>query len=92
MVQGDIKQHNFLIDPETLQVTSIDFGCISVLPHSLVSFTLHTTRDEFVVGITEYLGWGPSDNSPALEAAAGIYSQITGKRFGKSNLCSTLGL
>ncbi|KAJ7489541.1 hypothetical protein FB451DRAFT_1225188 [Mycena latifolia] len=82
MVQGDITRYNFLIDPETLQVTIIDFGCISALPHSLVSFTLHTTRDEFIAGIAKSLGWEPSVNSSALEAAAGIYSQTAGKRFG----------
>jgi len=88
MFQGDIKQHNFLPDPEVLKVTLIDFSCAIAQPHPLVSFTPHTTRDEFVVGITNSSGWEPSDNSLALEAAAGVYSQVTGKRFDKPHLCS----
>ena len=39
MVQGDIKPYNFLIDPKTMQVAIIDFGCVSALPHSFVNFT-----------------------------------------------------
>ncbi|KAF8328249.1 uncharacterized protein EI90DRAFT_3126409 [Cantharellus anzutake] len=42
--QGDIKPPNFLIDPQTLQVTIIDFGGISALSHSFVSFTVPHCR------------------------------------------------
>ena len=86
MVQGDIKPYNFLIDPKTLQVTIIDFGCISTLPHSFVSFTLHSTRDKFITGIAESLGWKMTDNFSALGAAAGIYAQSAGRRWGKPYL------
>lgn len=92
MVQADIKPPNFLIDPWTLQVTIIDFGRISALPHSFVSFTLYSTGDKFTARIAEFLGWKRSDNSSAMEAAAGIYWQISSKRFGKSHLCLTLDL
>ncbi|KAE9409669.1 hypothetical protein BT96DRAFT_1012611 [Gymnopus androsaceus JB14] len=82
MVQGDINPRNFLIDPETLHVTIIDFGCISILPRSFVSFTLHATRDNFINGIAKSLGWERSENLEALVAATGIYAQMAGKRFG----------
>lgn len=83
MIQGDIKPYNFLIDPETLRVTLIDFGCVSALPHSFVSFTLHTTPDKFISGIAKSLGWPRSDNLLALVGAAGIYCMSGGRHFGK---------
>ena len=83
MVQGDIKQYNFFIDPKTLQATIIDFGCVSALPRSFVSFTLHRTTNKFVTGIANALGSELSDNSPALEVATGIYCMLSGRRFGK---------
>ncbi|KAG8950613.1 hypothetical protein FRC04_007237 [Tulasnella sp. 424] len=84
MVQGDIKPFNFLIDPWTLQVTIIDFGCVNALPHSFVSFTLFSTGDKFTTRIAEFLGWKRSDNSLAMGAATGIYwlKSGQGKRFG----------
>ena len=47
LVHDDIKPCMFLIDAETLRVTIIDFGSISVLPRSFVSFSLHATGDNF---------------------------------------------
>ncbi|KIY43918.1 hypothetical protein FISHEDRAFT_77841 [Fistulina hepatica ATCC 64428] len=84
MVAGDINQQNFLIDPWTLQVTIIDFGGISTLPRSFVSFTLYSTRDKFIARIAQFLGWRRSDNSSAMAAVAGIYWQMSdqGKRLG----------
>ncbi len=70
MAPGDIKLPNFLIDPWTLQVTIIDFGGISALPRSFVSFTLYSTRDAFIARITEFLGWAWSDNLLAMGGAA----------------------
>ncbi|KAG8954991.1 hypothetical protein FRC04_010475 [Tulasnella sp. 424] len=61
MVQGDINPLNFLIDPWTLQVTIIDFGCVSALPHSFVSFTLYSARNKFTACIAELLGWKRSE-------------------------------
>ncbi|KAE9397349.1 hypothetical protein BT96DRAFT_921545 [Gymnopus androsaceus JB14] len=82
MVQSDISPCNFLIDPETLHVTIIDFGGISVLPSSFVSLTLHVTRDTFIKGIAKFLGWERSENIETLAAAAGIYSLTSDPRFG----------
>ncbi len=87
MAPGDIKLPNFLIDPWTLQVTIIDFGGISALPRSFVSFTLYSTQDAFIARITEFLGWRRSDNLSAMGAAAGLYLQISGTHLGKSHLC-----
>ncbi|KAJ7460682.1 hypothetical protein FB451DRAFT_1269911 [Mycena latifolia] len=81
MVHGDIKPHNFLIDPKTLRVTLIDFGGISALPRSFVSFTLHATRDKFIAGINKFLGWERSENTSAMAEAAGIYC-MTNNRLG----------
>ncbi|KAG8954989.1 hypothetical protein FRC04_010473 [Tulasnella sp. 424] len=77
MIQSDIKPFNFLIDPLTLQVTIFDFGCVSALPYSFVSFTLYSTGDKFTKRIAEFLGWKRSDNSLAMGAATGIYWQIS---------------
>ncbi|KAK7046115.1 hypothetical protein VNI00_007118 [Paramarasmius palmivorus] len=82
MVQDDIHPSNFLIDPETHEVTIIDFAGISALPRSFVSFTLYTTKDKFVAGVAQYLSWERFDSLLALAAAAGIYAQISNKRFG----------
>jgi len=86
IVHGDIKPCNFLIDPKTLRVTIIDFGGMSVLPHSFVSFTLHAIRDKFVVGINKFLDWKRSDNFLAMAAAAGVYYQVSSNHLGEPHL------
>ncbi|KAF8328253.1 uncharacterized protein EI90DRAFT_3017871 [Cantharellus anzutake] len=53
-VQGNIKPPNLLIDPQTLQATIIDFGGVSALPHSFVSFTLAHCR---VFGVRPITLW-----------------------------------
>lgn len=80
MVDGDIKAHNFLIDPETLRVTIIDFGGISALPHSFVSYTLHRTRDiyhgyqqGFGLGTTQLIS---GDGSGCMDKLANIKRRI----------------
>ena len=90
MVHGDIKAHNFLIDPETLRVTIIDFGGISALPRSFISYTLHRTRDTFIAGINKVLGWERSNQHLAMEAAAWIYWLISNDEFGKPHICLVL--
>lgn len=54
MNHGDVEPKNFLIDPETKEVTIIDFGGISALPRSFISFTLGA-QNEFTKGIAGYL-------------------------------------
>ena len=90
MVHGDIKAHNFLIDPETLRVTIIDFGGISALPRLFISYALHRTRDTFIAGINKVLGWERSNQHLAMEAAAWIYWLISNDEFGKPHICLVL--
>ena len=92
MVQGAIRPRNFLIDPRTLQVTLINYSCVSALPRSFVSFTLHSASDEFIARISDILGWKRSDNYLAMVAATRIYSLMSdlGKCFGRSHICLTL--
>jgi serine/threonine protein kinase len=90
MNHGDIKPCNFLIDPNTSQVTIIDFGDITVLPRSFVSFTLYSTRDKFIAGIASFLSWERSKNLLAMGAAAGILSKMSGRHLGTPHLCLML--
>ena len=69
MVQGDIHPGNFLIDPDTRQITLIDFATVSALPESFVDFTLRATRDDFVKDLRNLMSWKQSDNYRALLAA-----------------------
>ena len=86
IVHGDIQPCNFLIDPKTLRVTIIDFGGMSALPHSFVSFTLYAIRDKFVVGINKFLDWKRSDNFLAMAAATGVYYQVSSNHLGEPHL------
>ena len=90
MVHGDIMPYNFLIDPKTLQVTIANFGYFSALPHSFVDFTLHSTKNKFVVGIAKSLDWAHSDNLPALREAARTYRPATYNAYGRPPFCLTL--
>ncbi len=87
MIHGDIKTHNFLIDPETLRVTLIDFGGIGALPRSFVSFTMLATACKFVQGINQYLGYERSDNHAAMGAATEIYTLLARTRLGDLYSC-----
>ncbi|EUC66142.1 hypothetical protein RSOL_507110, partial [Rhizoctonia solani AG-3 Rhs1AP] len=82
MVQSEIAPDKFLIDPETQQLTMIDFGHVSALPHSFVSYTLHVCGDKFTAEIAKYLDWERSNNRRPMAAAARIYMLSCSKRFG----------
>ncbi len=86
LVQGDVKPSNFLIDPKTLRVTIIDFSGMSALPLSFVSFTLHATRDKFILAINKFLGWKRTDNFSAMAAAVRVYHQVSSSELGKLKL------
>jgi len=81
MAQGNIKKENFLIDPQTLRVTILGFRWISAVPYSLASFTLDVDGGDFIAGIAKSLNWKPSENFPALVAAAVIYFQTSSCHF-----------
>ncbi|CAE6425138.1 unnamed protein product [Rhizoctonia solani] len=82
MVQSEIGPDKFLIDPETRQLTMIDFGCVSALPHSFVSYTLHVSGTRFVAEVAKYLDWERSNNCRAMAAATRIYGLTVTKHFG----------
>ncbi|RXW21880.1 hypothetical protein EST38_g3970 [Candolleomyces aberdarensis] len=77
MVQDVIKAHNFLIDPQTLQVTLLNFGSISVLPRSFASYTLSNYTDAFSKRIYEVMNWERSGNMSPMVAATGLYWLMT---------------
>lgn len=85
MVQCDIEPDNFLIDPETRQVTIIDFSCVCVLPSSFVGFTMYKDRS-FIKGVNKYLKWKWSDNIIGLRAATEIYCFSASSTLGKPHL------
>jgi Phosphotransferase enzyme family len=89
MNHGDIHPRNFLIDPKTGQVTIIDFGDISALPRSFVSFTLYTDKSDFIAAIARSLSWEKSENIRAMGAAAGILIMLSGN-LGTPHFCLML--
>jgi aminoglycoside phosphotransferase (APT) family kinase protein len=90
MNHDDIELRNFLIDPETKQVTIIDFGHINVLPRSFVSHTLHHPRTDFIKKIASFLSWERSKNLSAMGAAGGIFGLMSGRALGTLHLCLML--
>jgi serine/threonine protein kinase len=87
---GDIKPSNFLIDPNTLQITIIDFGDIAVLPRSFISYTLHSPWHRFIPRVTSFLSWERSKNLSAMVEASVIFFQLSGKELGIPHLCLML--
>ncbi len=86
MNHSDIHPSNFLIDPATRQVTIADFGNVSALPLSFVSFTLHATSDNFITGISRSLCWERSENLRAMGAATGILWKMSSSTLGTLHL------
>ena len=73
MVQDVIKAHDFLIDPETLQVTFPKFGSVSALPSSFVSYTLSNYTDAFSERIYKVMNWERSENMSPMVVATGYW-------------------
>ncbi|GJJ11646.1 hypothetical protein Clacol_005882 [Clathrus columnatus] len=82
MIQQDIHPGNFLIDPETGQVTILDFSGVSSLPETFASYTLYAYRNDFAKSISKIWEIKRRENLVAMSEARIINFMSGGGDFG----------
>jgi hypothetical protein len=66
------------------RIVLLGFEHVSLLPESLVSYTMHRTGDDFVRMVAQYLPLEQSPNIPTLSVARRLLHTHAGTTFGMS--------
>ncbi|GBE83387.1 hypothetical protein SCP_0504350 [Sparassis crispa] len=79
---SDIREPNFLYNPETGELSLIDFQHVGILTTSFVSYALHGSNDTFVRDMAARITFPKLVQLPAMGCAASILMQFGGSNLG----------